>query len=163
MEDNLYYTPTISEFYIGFEYEYMNGDRWEESEMRIQDYKSDGPDYERSDSWFEEEILRGIRTVRVKYLDQFDIESLGWELSYIKHSPFTGKNLNVYVLNIENGFNTGINYTLEQLDNKQYLISSESYSSYGGETYKMAFNLNNKSELIKLMQQLNINNNVKEF
>jgi hypothetical protein len=155
MENNLYYTPTIEEFHVGFGYEYMNGDRWEESKMRIQDYKSDGPDYERSDSWFEEELLGGIRTVRVKYLDQSDIESLGWELRDSKKSPFTGRQLMTFQKTEEFGFNNGIHYWLIQQDDN-WVIKIQAYSSYVPGEWVMRFKIKNKSELIKLMQQLNI-------
>lgn len=141
MENNLYYTPTIEEFHVGFEYEYMNGDMWEESEMRIQDYKSDGPDYERSDSWFEEEILGGIRTVRVKYLDQSDIESLGWI-----HKQYV-PNRNI-CLNFELPNDWFLNYWFGEIPYVE--VSRDGYDT------SFALNVKNKSELIKLIQQLNI-------
>lgn len=166
MENNLYYTPTIEEFHVGFEFEKYDN--------RVAIY-SNYPKESTTTNWHKFKYdLTSIRlsqlgthlyskTIRIKYLDQSDIESLGWKFENTKNSFFTKKNLNTYKIVKESGFNTGTTYTLEQLDNNLYLISSESYSSYGGETYKMVFNLNNKSELIKLMQQLNINNNVKEF
>lgn len=165
MENNLYYTPTIEEFYIGFEYEYMNGDIWEESEMRIQDYKSDGPDYERSDSWFEEELLGGIRTVRVKYLDQSDIESLGWKThnndvftlgKMIKDAPEDWHNLGNWKYRLM------ISQVIEPVDPCRIFIDNRNPSN-GGANQIFRGTIKNKSELIKLMQQLNINNNVKEF
>lgn len=143
MKNNLYYTPTIEEFHIGFEYEFMNGDKWEESEMTIQDYKSNGPDYERSDSWFQEEILGGIRTVRVKYLDRDDIESLGWQ-------KFTYKNLNGFI--IFNKFLT-VNYNyVKPIIDISYLPLFENQGLYR----IFRGTIKNKSELIKLQQQLNI-------
>jgi hypothetical protein len=141
MENNLYYTPTIEEFHVGFGYEYMNGDRWEESKMRIQDYKSDGPDYERSDSWFEEELLGGIRTVRVKYLDQSDIESLGWLDGELRGmTPFIFNEMDP-----DNEFQL-----YYQFDNQFAQI----YNCHSQFVFQGT--IKNKSELIKLMQQLNI-------
>jgi len=139
MENNLYYTPELNEFHIGFDYEVNYGDKWV-SETQFEGFLHN----------------KKLENIRVKYLDQSDIESLGWELNHTKNSPFTGKDLNTYQLTKEYGFNTGTTYTLEQLDNNFYLIKSETYSSYGSEVYRMSFTIFNKSELIKLMQQLNI-------
>ena len=154
MEDKYYYTPTIEEFYVGFEFEYLSGidEEGEDWSTRIFDQLYENYDFpildvgEKLDDSF-----------RVKYLDQSDIESLGWKLEYTKNSPFTGKDLNTYKVTKEYGFNTGTTYTLEQLDNNFYLIKSETYSSYGSEVYRMSFTILNKSELKKLMQQLGIN------
>ena len=67
MEDNKYYTPSIEEFHVGFEYEYVNS---------------------KTEGWTNTTFIRGRGfvepygdgEVRVKKLDQEDIESLGWEL-----------------------------------------------------------------------------------
>lgn len=150
MENNLYYTPTIEEFHIGFEYEYMNGDLWEKSKITIQDYKSDGPDYERSDSWFQEEILGGIRTIRVKYLDREDIESLGWihdiNMSELEYESFY----------IEPGYdekNKFIQYSLQNYKNGKVYLDKCINSGL----HEIGFlTIKNKSELIKLMKQLDI-------
>ena len=70
-----YYIPEISEFFVGFEYERMNGDKWENSEFSENDcYGTLAEGYENEF----EEINKGIRTVRVKYLDEEDIKSLGF-------------------------------------------------------------------------------------
>jgi len=65
MKNNLYYTPTIEEFHIGFQYEYLNENNdWIKctpTEITELDFK-----YQ-------------TYGLRVKYLDQSDIESLGWE------------------------------------------------------------------------------------
>ena len=69
MEDK-YYTPDIEEFHQWFEYEYKGP---EDSEWHKELFKIDGshPNLK----WF-----RNNDMVRVKYLDQEDIESLGWNL-----------------------------------------------------------------------------------
>lgn len=43
MEDNKYYTPTIEEFHVGFEYEILEKDKW----VKINDF-SNAYDYEDS-------------------------------------------------------------------------------------------------------------------
>lgn len=147
MENNKYYTPTLKEFNIGFEYEIhaLPGDEWVNVKLTKDNF------YLNMDR-----VLNHIDQCRVKYLDQSDIESLGWKFENTKNSFFTKKNLNTYKIVKESGFNTGTTYTLEQLDNNLYLIKSETYSSYGSEVCQMSFIIFNKSELIKLMQQLNI-------
>ena len=72
---NKYYTPSIEEFHVGFEYEERVNKDWIEKEFtfewcggnEILDIYNEG--YETTD-------------IRVKYLDKEDIESLGFEETY---------------------------------------------------------------------------------
>ena len=74
--DTKYYIPDISEFHVGFEYERMNGTDWEKAELTNVDcWGTMARGYENEF----EEIDSLIRSVRVKYLDKEDIESLGFE------------------------------------------------------------------------------------
>ena len=74
--DTKYYTPDISEFHVGFEYERMNGTDWEKAELTNVDcWGTTARGYENEF----EEIDSLIRSVRVKYLDKEDIESFGFE------------------------------------------------------------------------------------
>ena len=74
--ENKYYTPDISEFHVGFEYERMNGADWEKAELTNVDcWGTMSRGYEKKI----EEIDSLIRSVRVKYLDREDIESLGFK------------------------------------------------------------------------------------
>lgn len=75
--DHKYYTPDISEFHVGFEYEweraYSTGDStWVKHTCDVyeNDHGADVIDV------FRHEIINN--SVRVKYLDREDIESLGW-------------------------------------------------------------------------------------
>lgn len=72
--ENKYYTPSIEEFHAGFEYEMYNGYRWITQEF--------------PNPWFRDSVMGGFKTlekalennfIRAKYIDQQDIESLGWE------------------------------------------------------------------------------------
>lgn len=74
---NRYYTPSIEEFHIGFEYEYMNGDRWEQGVIVPSDFSTYSRGDEHYENWFEE-IYTGLRDVRVKYLSSKDLEETGW-------------------------------------------------------------------------------------
>ena len=134
-----YYIPKIEEFYVGFEYERMNGDRWEQDMLGIDDMRSNRNCYENEI----EEIFIGLRDVRVKYLDQEDIESLG----FICKEPYRWQ------------FNKG-----------QYRLYTEPYTSKEsfridrGITIKDWVDgcsifigvIKNKSELIKILKQLGI-------
>lgn len=62
MENNKYYTPTIEEFHVGFEYEIDYGDEW------VSETQFDGFLHNKK-----------LENIRVKYLDKEDIESLGFE------------------------------------------------------------------------------------
>ena len=65
MENNLYYTPEISEFHVGFEYEVFD---------KLHNIWNKENNFFLQQGDFKDEI-------RVKYLDQFDIESLGFILT----------------------------------------------------------------------------------
>lgn len=116
MENNkYYYTPTIEEFHIGFEYELLTDhhDIWDS--YQIED---------------KHDLFDALtETTRVKYLDQSDIESLGWK-----------KEENCFVKN---------NYKLYLYGNTHIQIQSSGNLNFNG-------TIKNKSELKKLMQQLGI-------
>ncbi len=75
MENNLYYAPEISEFHVGFDYEIKIKDNWRKKSTTISDF-SPISDYDGM-SILEEDLISNI--IRVKTLDQSDIESLGWK------------------------------------------------------------------------------------
>jgi len=76
MNNELYYTPSLEEFHVGFEYERMNGDKWESAILNVDDCC--GTSARGFENEFEE-ISHYIRDVRVKYLDKEDIQSLGFK------------------------------------------------------------------------------------
>ena len=86
MKENKYYTPDISEFRVGFEYEYTTPfypDIWiKEIMTSLKDlYKYDtcghGMDWERNTFFFDKDgNLKNY--IRVKYLDTQDIKELGF-------------------------------------------------------------------------------------
>ena len=69
-----YYTPLLSEFYYGFEYE-LNVAHYDDREEWIELLWKD------SDSISQ---LSDIRETRVKYLNQEDIESLGFSMNKVR-------------------------------------------------------------------------------
>lgn len=80
MENNLYYTPEISEFNVGFEYErlwlHVEPPMWGKETFYLNDSHIKLMQYSLGDI----EPL-----ARVKYLDQSDIESLGWKFKDESH------------------------------------------------------------------------------
>jgi hypothetical protein len=83
---NKYYTPTIEEFYVGFEYEENNDfiagvlekrppREWYKKILSIENVDKQPNAYK--DLLFYEMLIKN-KWVRVKYLDKEDIESLGW-------------------------------------------------------------------------------------
>lgn len=139
MENNLYYTPTIEEFHVGFEYErlwlHIEPPMWGKETFYLNDSHIKLMQYSLSDI----EPL-----ARVKYLDQSDIESLGW-------------------INTENLEFTKDTWILRKFEDGIII-----YNDYSNGKYKFPWlyedstdkifegTIKNRSELIKLMQQLNI-------
>ncbi len=145
MEENKYYTPSIEEFHVGFEYEAFYG--WGEGEYNI-NYKEqwnkktvtdiNKSSYERAiyhvsiynngkpvENWDKE--------IRVKCLDQEDIESLGW-------GPYIYNLVDCWMIN---------NYYLFWFNNQIVSINKDTHQIFRG-------TIKNRSELEKLMEQLNI-------
>lgn len=123
-----YYTPTIDEFHVGFEYEELRKD-WVKLTYggflpkTIGEYLKEG-------------------AIRVKHLDRQDIESLGWEISKIQRNPKT---------TCFEKSDTAFRFVLE-ID-----IDSVKIDAYLDFKIPMFIgSVKNKSELKKLMQMLNI-------
>lgn len=147
--DNKYYTPSVEEFYIGFECEiYNSNNEWFPILFTKGHLYNDLKFIDK----FEDNLENSFR---VKYLDKEDIESLGWVLINEIRSPFTNKLLDRFMINKEHGFNTGDNWFLNEQDNN-WNIKSTSYSSYGSAIQDIQLKIKNKSELKVLMKQLGI-------
>lgn len=124
-----YYTPTIEEFHVGFEYEVQLSkefDQWMPVQITPENHAMN---FDRLDK---------LETTRVKYLDREDIESLGWE--YINSKLYHSYKLNGKIL-----------YPLDDGDS---LITNGKYGIAEETFFKGT--IKNKSELKKLMQMLNI-------
>jgi hypothetical protein len=125
--ENKYYTPEISEFYPGFEYEYCM------LENQLPIWKKD----------FFGKIINDTKTlewlyklgIRVKYLDQQDIKSLGFE---------------------ENFYGFWLNNKCLHFDGSTY-ITIDNGESQDQQVFYFQGNIKNKSELVKLLKQLGIN------
>jgi len=140
-QDNKYYTPTIEEFHVGFEF-------------NINDTIRDGSGRKEWSynvkfsvaiaSYIKFLLDKNPEDVRVKYLDKEDIESLGWINGETR-------GLSSYIMKTkDNDFQM---YLHDWLNEKGYwFIEIYDYSA----EYVFRGNIKNKSELIKLMKQLQI-------
>lgn len=77
-EEEKYYTPSIEEFHVGFEYEIYSEGLFEDS---IEDFCGWYSYKFQQGNCFRdfEDIKLNLQQIRVKYLDKSDIESLGWK------------------------------------------------------------------------------------
>lgn len=141
-KENKYYVPDISEFHVGFEYEYYENNVWYKSKFTAGCIRKD-------DNRIQPEIER---KTRVKYLDISDIEELGWK--FLDKKNDFGENL--YEFKIEEEFN---NFTIWTLAYRQHkvILSYKTKTSWANQSFDgLEFTIKNKSELAKLMKQLNI-------
>lgn len=131
MKKNKYYTPEIEEFHVGFEYEIIStttGSKVHEWLKMSQPFRMD-----RMGEWLNKDFIR------VKYLDIDDIKDLGFTL--VKASPSDYS----FEWSIKNNSGSIIGSITEE----EGIIDEL-------EIYNTIFEIKNKSELKKLMKQLNI-------
>lgn len=146
--ENKYYTPAIDEFHAGFECEIMTSYGF---------IKGHWPDTLKSDTRSSfigtgeyEQTKYG--TFRVKYLDKEDIKGLGFKGNDSNSAYFTKYNCLT-----SNGTNN-LNCRLVHWINKGRDREVDIYAIYGKEDEQLIFRdvINNKSELVKLLKQLGI-------
>lgn len=138
--ENKYYTPTLDEFYIGFEFETLYNDKFEEAIVLF------WADFE--DTTYNLSPNR----IRVKYLDQSDLEELGFQqYTYLRDGGTqVFRNLNkeyeIYFYRTN---------SISDIDpDKVKIIRHHENPSIKGQIFDGK--IKNKSELKKLLKQLNI-------
>lgn len=135
-----YYTPTIEEFYVGFECEIKNN---ADAQKRFNTFVLDN-------TYLQIALKIKLSDIRVKYLDKEDIESLGWEFD----SNISYPNSTNFIKKIKNTEGVYLYYNpLKKIAEKGVYI--EIYESNKDNTWFAGF-IKNKSELKKLLNQLNI-------
>lgn len=159
MKEELFYTPEISEFNIGFEYEYTMDDysryldRTAKDEWCKESFYAGGNDV---DGLEIDDIsnLLDKGQVRVKYLDKYDMIELGFTQDTEYRCQFTGQEGNRYFKNVEStGFNNGISFKIILNGGSYITFSYEYYSSYQNPSGTIQMNVRNKIELNKLLNQ----------
>lgn len=153
MESNKYYTPEIEELHVGFECEHtsnMSAFKVDDTD-RIYVEKLNQHDLSRYLIWEAEE--GGLeKFIRVKYLDQEDIESFGFILK--------GKAIDLW-FEREGIYLRDDGYHLQNIKLQYGLHDNRLKFTFvytgGDEDVHFEGKIKNKSELKKLMKQLQIN------
>lgn len=157
IKNNKYYTPSIEEFCVGFEYEtnlplkfgnsLLPDNVWHKFTVEVDDFLGElvadvGWNLEHED----------IPNIRVKFLDKEDIESLGWK--YVNFIPNGDGDYRWYD---EYELNSSILIISDQITIIRTISVAESdLAFYNSENNVFKGYIKNKSELKKLMSQLKI-------
>lgn len=130
MEENKkYYTPDISEFHVGFEYEFRdfkNPEKFNKEVVTLDNLEF----LDVIEGWIK------LKDIKVKYLDKEDIEELGWK-----------------IVEVIDDFTITASKDEFRLF---YFLNLKNLKVLGNTSIKFEGFIKNKSELKKLMQQLNI-------
>ncbi len=143
--NNNFYTPDISEFHVGFEFEYFDNRHkvWRKSDDFIKSHSDwDTDSLEDIKFQLEEEPQR----IKVKYLDSEDIKELGWVFNYD-----TDGGLHFFYKEAEDREGRFVMYHVP-IQNRIEITEdnySDEYTIFDGFIY-------NKSELKWLMKRLGI-------
>jgi hypothetical protein len=133
-----YYTPEIEEFHVGFEFEYNDPDTQSSFEKQIFNWQWADIVYDDH----EHELENFHQLYRVKYLDEEDIENLG----FIKSKAFLQHGIKTYELeDIRLYYHSTVNSNFKFIE----LIKKKS-------SYIITGIIKNKSEFKKLLKQINI-------
>tara|TARA_R110000744_G_scaffold312424_5_gene419760 strand:- start:954 stop:1406 length:453 start_codon:yes stop_codon:yes gene_type:complete len=141
-----YYTPTIEEFHVGFEYEAFIKGGATVLPKTFPDYPRAGISYGRYEGnplGIIEHLINGDR-IRVKYLDQEDIESFGIHKKELTKSNSIFENKEVRI---------GLSY----IKGMPYVIISKAgMSAYDNVVFLPTFRgaIKNKSELGRILKQI---------
>ena len=140
--ENKYYTPELNEFFDKFEYEYFDI-VWEKSIFDFRDLDV-----------IDDEIREG--KIRVKHLDREDIEEVLLPLGFIiKENKY---NLSNHIDYLKGSiYEKAIGISLENSLVKIWVFDFKGENDSKSQQGPFVLKIKNKSELRKLMQQLNIN------
>jgi len=145
--ENKYYIPSIEEFHVGFEYEqdYSIVQRDHEALENPWGYKI----FEVKDYEFIDHLVE-TKFARVKYLDKEDIESLGFHRDYVRTKLVA--NIGFWIKRkYEDHFKSDKSDLYATYSTLTHILSLTRFTS------SLDFEIKNKSELKKLLKQLNIN------
>lgn len=155
IKDNKYYTPSIEEFHVGFEYEYLDNNLKTWKPNVIESYMLITPNIgEACDSEITE-IFRELKegNIRVKYLDREDIESLGFDKTFknefgIEYLFYENKDYQYCLYHSEK------NVIIFRADKNVSWMFPPSFS----EAYRPIFSgiIKNKSELKRVLKQVGV-------
>jgi len=152
-----YYTPTIEEFHVGFEYEYNSDTQWlHESTNRKWKKKEYYPScsMDGESDHYEIESMLSNNEVRVKHLDREDIESLGAKHDnngyYYFDVPHT-ENSNEY-FDLDGNLIAFPYWTLHYAEKAKAVTIID----FHGDSRINGIRVKNKSELKRILTQLGV-------
>ena len=140
-----YYTPSIEEFYVGFEYQRPEIKLPEEEFIWVPEvygnmcYIENSNKIIKRDCFQKIEWMTLIEKTRVKHLDRYDIESLGWEIDA------SSRDFWCFHLKKESKYNHALSFSLDG-----------SVNLWNNEENIFKGTIKNKSELKKVMVMLGI-------
>jgi hypothetical protein len=146
-----YYTPTIEEFYVGFECEFFNRMQdkiWKHQICNVDDVSMAYDANEHGTNEWDDSIEK---TFRVKYLDIDDLIEIGFEHIGGKLLKDVGQ---LFIFNNKRYF-VHLNYTRFS-DRCIIKIETSVFENSIRTLVVHSIGIKNKSELLKLMSQLNI-------
>lgn len=153
--ENKYYTPELSEFHIGFEFEFSGLDKdWNDCPFEIfkiiTKKEAEKSIYKHTMDWVEkiyhDEVgVKHEHRIRVKYLDKDDIESFGFK----KDGDYGNYSLFYYgIWTLEYGI-----WTLEHHPKKNIV---DIWNDMGNSENSFRGVIKNKSELEKILKQIGV-------
>jgi len=155
MELNKYYTPEIEEFHQGFEYEVWYSSAYTEEKWIKETFEF----YDKDEIYHYDcvDLIPSFKnhgdSIKVKYLDREDIESLGFKITKDNEDIELSLESKTYI----GGPSVGDDYKiiiLYGLDNKEMWIYQKTNSGREYDLFKGI--IKNKSEFKKLLKQLQI-------
>lgn len=154
--ENKYYTPTIEEFHVGFEYEVISL----ESDLETCIIKHNNKTVTLTSDITGLYQDLGFHLIRVKYLDKEDIESLGF--THLPKKSLKGLTERFIIEGLHRRLNEEYDDTMwwnvyleYSPDIKRIIIKGDISSGNYGEKF-FEGNIKNKSELKVLLKQLGI-------
>ena len=160
--ENKYYTPDLSEFHIGFEFEttyvlmttgaQRKSGEWAKTKLKSYDTR-----------WFFDSYQADAAPTefRVKFLDREDIESLGFKMIEPEKSNYGGK-LFSCTKECWLGSNSPTEYRLHLGQHSKVLLTSSEHTSYGVNEQEMQLTIKNASELKRVLKQIGYENTEKD-
>jgi hypothetical protein len=124
-----YYTPNIREFHVGFEYQWRNKDGFPNNEWQHGEIK---------DLVQITDIHNSIYELRIKFLDEVDIEGVGWKRKVISGNSGFWYNGDI---TIQYSMTTHRMYITQADEDKNNLVL-------------FLGTIRNKSEFMRIMEQL---------
>jgi hypothetical protein len=139
-EEDKYYTPTFEDFIPNLEYEYFDGREWVKKVY-------DNLEHRAKDTMkLHYELKLNKDRFRIKYLDQSDIESLGY--NHFKHNP-----KGVFsAVDYYKGYSAGLTH---YHNTNTVIVYEQLQGNMEGDTWFRG-KIKNKTELKRLLKQLGL-------